>query len=144
MKLDATITISIILAICALFAPSITAIINNRHQYKIRNLELKYDFMSHQSDVIYKNKYTAYKAFLEEASKYSMFNEYARDFTAVLASVQDALLLCDDKTKPFLLQFIKGMEDHSSSNRHEYVALLNNISDSFNRELASLSIEDNN
>lgn len=144
MKLDATITISIILAICALFAPSITAIINNRHQYKIRRLELQYDYMSHQLDTIYKNKYSIYKTFLEEASKYSMFYDYADNFTSTLASVQSALLLCDDKTKPLLLQYIKGIEAHSSSNSQEYVNLLNGISNSFNRELYLLSNKYNN
>lgn len=143
MKLDSTITISIILAICALFAPSITAIINNRHQYKIRKLELQHDYISHQLDLIYQNKYEIYKVFLEEASKYSMFNDYANDFTSALASAQSTLLLCDKKTKPLLLQFIEGIENHSSSNRQEYVNLLNCISDSLNRELSLLSDKQN-
>lgn len=143
MKIDSTITISILLAICALFAPSITALINNRHQYKIRKLELQYDFISHHSDLIYQNKYSVYKSFLEEASKYTLFNDYAKNFTSVLASAQAALLLCDIDTKTFLMQYIKGMENHLFKNRHEYVVLLNNIADSFNRELSSLLSEYN-
>lgn len=58
-KLDSTITISILLAICALFAPSITALINNHHHYKMRELELTYNARMHYSDLIYKNKYEA-------------------------------------------------------------------------------------
>lgn len=144
MKLDSTITISIILAICALFAPSITAIINNRHQYKIRKLELRYDFMSHQSDIIYNNKYTVYKAFLEESSKYSMFNEYAKNFTSVLACAQDALLLCNPQTKKLLLDFSERFNEHTSANKKEYISLLNQIADAFNNELSALSMEYDN
>lgn len=141
MKLDSTITISIILAICALFAPSITAIINNRHQYKIRKLELRHNFITNQSNVIYANKYNVYKSFLEEASKYSMFNDYAKEFTSILACTQDALLLCNPETKKLLLDFLERFSNHTISNRDEYITELNKIADSFNSELSSLSCE---
>lgn len=41
-KIDLTITISVIVALCAIVSPVLTAIINNRHQYKMRELELRY------------------------------------------------------------------------------------------------------
>ena len=40
-KIDLTISISVILALCAIVSPIITCIINNIHQTKIRKLELK-------------------------------------------------------------------------------------------------------
>lgn len=143
-QIDPTITISVILAICALFAPSITAIINNRHQYKIRKLELQYDIKKHHSDITYKNKYDTYKAFLDSAGEYSLMNEYVGNYTKLLACSQNALLLCDDETKPLLLKFIKGLDENMTSNLHEYTVLLSGIADSFNRELSLLSSEYNN
>lgn len=144
LKLDATITISIILAICALFAPSITALINNRHQYKMRKLELECDMKSQHSSVTYKNKYDTYKAFLDSAGDYSLMHDYVENYTKMLACSQNALLLCDSETKPLLLKFIKGLDENMTSDRHEYTVLLSGIADSFNRELSSLSSEDNN
>lgn len=143
-KIDPTITISIILAICALFAPSITAIINNRHQYKIRKLELQYDIQKHHSDITYKNKYDTYKAFLDSAGDYSLMHDYVGNYTKMLSCSQNALLLCDGETKPLLMKFIKGLDENMTSDRHEYTILLSGISDSFNRELSLLSSEDNN
>lgn len=141
MKLDSTITISIILAICALFAPSITALINNHHQYKIRKLELEYDLKSHYSDITYKNKYDIYKAFLDSAGNYSLMHDYVANYTKVLSCAQSALLLCDNETKPLLLKFLEKLDENITSDRHKYVILLSEIADSFNRELSALSAE---
>ena len=143
-KVDFTITISILLAICALFAPSITAVINNHHQYKIRKLELTYDTQMHYSDLIYKNKYDTYQAFLNAAGDYSLMNEYVGNYTQILAASQNALLLCDSLSKPLLLEFVKLINSNSSPVRDEYTRLLNKISDSFNRELSLLSMSNNN
>ena len=143
-KVDFTITISILLAICALFAPSITALINNHHQYKMRKLELTYDAQIHYSDLIYRHKYDAYKTFLDIAGDYSLMNEYFEDYTKILAASQNALLLCDNLSKPLLLEFVKLINSNSSPVRNEYTKLLNEISDSFNRELSLLSMSNNN
>lgn len=144
MKLDSTITVSIILAICALFAPSITAIINNRHQYKIRKLELNYDIKKHHSDITYQKKYDIYKTFLDSAGDYSLMYTSVGSYTKTLSCAENALLLCDSETRPLLLKFIKGLNENIASNRHEYVILLSGIADSFNRELSSLSREYDN
>ena len=40
-KIDLTVTISVIIALCAIVSPILTAIINNRHQLKLRKLELR-------------------------------------------------------------------------------------------------------
>lgn len=143
-KVDFTITISILLAICALFAPSITAVINNRHHYRMRKLELEYDAQMHYSDLIYKNKYDTYQTFLNIAGDYSLMNEYASNYTQVLAASQTSLLLCDSLSKPLLLEFINSLDSEASPVRHEYTLLLNKISDSFNRELSLLSTSSNN
>lgn len=40
-RIDLTVTISVIIALCAIISPTITSIINNRHQLKIKKLELQ-------------------------------------------------------------------------------------------------------
>lgn len=40
-KIDLTITISVIIALCAIISPVLTALINNHHQSKLKALELK-------------------------------------------------------------------------------------------------------
>lgn len=40
MKLDSTLTITTVIAICAIISPIITAIINNIHQSKIKRIEI--------------------------------------------------------------------------------------------------------
>ena len=143
-KVDFTITISILLAICALFAPSITAVINNHHQYKMRKLELTYDAQMHYSDLIYKNKYDTYQTFLNVAGDYCLMNEYASNYTKILAASQNALLLCDNLSKPLLLEFVNFINSNSSPVQNKYTQLLTEISDSFNRELSLLSMSNNN
>ena len=143
-KVDFTITISILLAICALFAPSITALINNHHQYKIRELELTYDAQMHYSDLIYKNKYDTYQTFLNVAGNYCSMNVYASNYAQLLAASQNVLLLCDSLSKPLLLEFINFINSNSFLVRDEYTLLLNKISDSFNRELSLLLMSNNN
>lgn len=53
-KVDLTISISVILALCAIVSPIFTAIINNMHQTKIKKMELKQqeyrDTIIHQRD----------------------------------------------------------------------------------------------
>lgn len=139
MKIDSTITISIVLAICALFAPSLTAIINNKHQYKMRKLELFHDEQLRNYDTLYRNKYDVYKRFVENASHYSRFNDYAKEFTNTLSCIHAALLVCDSETGQLLLKFQQYVENHSSSNCDEYIELITSLTESFNRELSSLS-----
>ena len=40
MKIDSTVTLSIILAIVALFAPIFTTMINNRYKIKMKQIDL--------------------------------------------------------------------------------------------------------
>lgn len=39
-KIDLTVSVSVILALCAILVPSVTAFLNNRHQYKLEKLRL--------------------------------------------------------------------------------------------------------
>lgn len=44
MSVDLTITVSIIIALCAIVSPIIVAIINNRHNIKIRYIDIANDY----------------------------------------------------------------------------------------------------
>ena len=51
-KIDLTITISVIVAIAAIVSPVLTAIFNNRHQLKLKHLELKQQ--QYEQSIVYK------------------------------------------------------------------------------------------
>lgn len=40
-KIDLTITISVVIAVCAIISPVITTLLNNHHVYKMKKLDLK-------------------------------------------------------------------------------------------------------
>lgn len=50
--IDLTISVTAILAISAIISPIATAIINNRHQYKLKELEYKHE--NEKSSLFYK------------------------------------------------------------------------------------------
>lgn len=56
MKFDPTVTIPTVLALCAILSPILVAIINNRHQMKLKKIELKQqeiqNTLLHKRDVI--------------------------------------------------------------------------------------------
>lgn len=138
-KVDLTITISIVITICALFAPSITAIVNNKHLYKIRKLELQHDAYMHHSDIQYKNKYAIYNAFLEAAGVYDPFKNPYLEPSKMLSLLQNVLLLCDSQTRPLILDFQDLMGHPRFGNYDGYANFLAQIAESFNRELSELS-----
>lgn len=53
-KIDLTITISVIVALASIISPIITTALNNRHQYKIKKLELEQ--LEYERTTLYKRK----------------------------------------------------------------------------------------
>lgn len=84
MPIDTTITISVIVALVALISPIITAIINNRHQLKIKMMEYKEnrytEEIRHQKQLLehYCNALT--KLIIYEIPANEHFNEYGAAF----------------------------------------------------------------
>lgn len=146
VSFDSTITISIILALCALFAPSITARINNKHQYKMRKLELDYDFKKHQLDILYKDKYDAFIEFLNAVSEYNyddVYNEVAR--RDILTHIHKVKLQCNSDTLKELEDFQNLVDNKLSCySGHELETPLTQIANAFNKELTDLLVEPNN
>lgn len=58
-KIDLTISISVIVAVCAIVSPILTSIINNRHQIKLKQME---QFLVERKDTVlhYRNIYENY------------------------------------------------------------------------------------
>lgn len=141
LEFDSTITISIILAICALFAPSITAVINNRHHYKIRELELRHDHTAKKTETLYERKCTTYMALIRAAGQYAV-NHTATSFRSeLLACIQAAILLCDSSTLPLLLKINGLIEYKEQFDESQYLIVLTSLSEALNKELNALSIK---
>ena len=132
--IDSTITLAIIVSLCALVSAPITAIINNRYQLKLRNLELKSAERQHHYEFIYEKKYDAYKNFIESAQLYRA-SESDKTLSNVLSACQSAMLLSDSSTTSLLVQFQAFMP----SDENDFSMTISEISESFNRELTELS-----
>ena len=64
-KFDLTISISVILTICAIISPIATTIINNRYQIKIKKIELQQEHF--KNTVLYKR--SIYENYLKYAGR---------------------------------------------------------------------------
>ncbi len=63
--IDLTITVSVIIALCAIISPILTSLINNRHQRQLKKLEIKEQ--RYQETVIYKKN--IFEKYLKCASR---------------------------------------------------------------------------
>lgn len=142
LQFDSTITISIILAICALFAPSITAVINNKHQYKIRKLELRNDRVLKQNQALYERKCDTYMALTSAAGQYATYPTNSTFQSALLVSIQSAILLCDSATLPLLLEINDMVDGSEQFDASQFLIDLTSLSEALNKELNSLSVKD--
>ena len=64
-KFDLTVTISVIIAICAIISPVLTTIINNRYQYKIHKLEAQQQ--KYENSTVYLQR--IFEKYLETAGR---------------------------------------------------------------------------
>lgn len=64
-KIDLTITISVVIAFCAIISPIITTILNNRHLYKMKKLDIKLE--TEKASYFYKRG--IYEEYLKLAGK---------------------------------------------------------------------------
>lgn len=64
-KIDLTITISVVIAVCAIISPIITTLLNNHHVYKMKKLDLKRE--TEKSSYFYKRG--VYEEYLRSAGK---------------------------------------------------------------------------
>lgn len=140
MKFDITWSITAIIAVISFLSPIVVSIINNKHQYAMRKLELNANLADKQLISLYNQKVDAYKKFVRAAGKYSLHNlstGSAESYTALNASLHEVMILCDSETYFLLLDFQSHI-DTLTQNRADYNSLFTKISASLNRELSSL------
>ena len=131
--IDSTVTLAIIVSLCALISAPITAIINNRYQLKLRELELKNQEKLHRFDVVYQKKLAAYETMIDSVSKAGSVS--FQDQSAALAAAHNALLLCDEMTYSKLEDLVFGIpQDH-----REYPEWMSLVIKDLNQELRELS-----
>ena len=93
--IDLTLTVGSILAICAVVAPVITTAMNNRHQLKVKRLEL--DDAQRQRET--KRLTEIYDTYVSAAGACVMYPESA-DFSAFQAASAKAMLYAPEAVLP--------------------------------------------
>ncbi len=151
MTIEITWTITAIIAVSSFLSPIFVAKINNKHQEKMRKLELEHDeYMRQldlqqqmavkQLDIYYSDKKTAFANFLHDAGVYSMRKGYSSDYEALQSSLQTALLFCDEDSKLLLTTFLEYANkifgsNYSSYEKEEYSKTLSAVTNALNKEL---------
>lgn len=93
-KIDLTITISVVIAICAIIPPIITTLLNNRHLYKMRKLDMQLDEQK-QSKFYKRGMYEQYLRTVGKCITYSSDNalrEYGESYAIAMAYFPEHLL----------------------------------------------------
>lgn len=97
-SIDISFTITAIIALIALISPMFVAIINNRHQIKIKQIELNNNILQKKFETYYADKSNAFRSFLINSGQYCS-NYWKPEFHALmLSSLENALLFCESKT----------------------------------------------
>ena len=90
-EIDLTVTVSVIIALCAIVSPILTAIINNRHQLKIRKLEMQERL--YENTVMYQRKiFENYLKYLGKCASHADVNalhEYGEYYLIALMYAPD-------------------------------------------------------
>lgn len=153
MKFNVTWTITAIIAVSSFLSPIFVAIINNRHQAKMRKMELEHaehirwlDFQQStvikQFDVYYEDKKKAFSDFAHAAGLFSFAKEEENEYQLLQASAHKAMLFCNQSNYDFLSDFLEYVDDifgsgYTKTERDEYTKTLTSIITSLNEELAS-------
>lgn len=117
MKINLSLTIASILALCSIGSSVITAFINNRYQLKLReldlkhnnyvkNLELRQQNESMQLNVYYSDKKKVFSDFINAANNYIGNSNYYSAFKNLSSSANTVLLYCNNESRIKLLDFL--------------------------------------
>ena len=116
MSLDITWTITAIIAVSSFLSPIVVAIINNRHQARLRKYELEHDrqikqidlnqqALIRQADVYYADKKAAFVEFAKCAGAFSMDRSRTARYQALHSAIDNALLFCNSENQAMLIDF---------------------------------------
>ena len=152
MTIEITWTITAVIAVSSFLSPIFVALINNRHQVKMRRMELEHieyirqlDFrqqsMLKQFDVYYADKKAAFSDFLRAAGAYSRGKRSRCDYESLQSSLQTSLLFCNAKSKASLLAFLEYADkimgsSYTQHERNEYSKALSSVTNALGEELS--------
>jgi hypothetical protein len=112
-SLDLSISIAVIIAITALISPIIVAIINNKHQYKMKNMEyeavakskeieMQFNFKSHQWDTYYTKATIVFEELAKNVGTFLGDTSYIEPYSKSLASINQARVYADSELQILL------------------------------------------
>ena len=155
LKIDFTLTITVIIALAAIISPVLVALINNRHNAKMREkemlheqrlkqLELSHELAVKQLDMYYIQKKTAFENFLVVAGKLLYDIGIADGIPKLHSAAANALLYCSEENKIRISAFLRysyteaGSQCELSENeRLKFSERITELSYHLNEELKS-------
>lgn len=146
MKLDLTVTITTAIALVSLISPIFVSVINNRHQRKIRKMELEYDMDTRKLSSLYEDKKVAFTNFLiaagkmctDETSHDTEMDFYAYTQTSILFASKENQKLISDFSSEILRYINIGIPPEMYN---VLKVQLSTIASSLNSELSTLQTE---
>ena len=136
-----TYAITTAVAVMALISPVIVAVINNRHQLKLRKVELESDRLFEQANSIYSDKKAAYSNLISCASDFSVrLNGYV-SYEKLLSAINDAHLFASDSVAHQLDIFLDTVNESFHENSSNYNDLSTKAISNFSSELFDLTKE---
>lgn len=146
MNIEITWTITAIIGVSSFMSPIFVAIINNRHQRKMRKMELEYDMATKKLYSLYDDKKVAFTNFLLSSGKVltdntlqdTLVNFYKHSQTAILFSSEENQKLIGSFSSDILNSFNDGI---SSEKRDVLKTQLLTLAFSLNRELSTLQAD---
>lgn len=153
MTFDVTWTITAIIAVSSFLSPIAVAIINNRHNTKMRKIELEHDeyirwlnfqqsTIINQFNVYYSDKKNAFADFSNAAGQFSFAKEEEREYKMLQSSAHTAMLYCNKSNYDLLSDFLEYIDNifgsgYTKAERDDYTKTLTSVITSLNEELAS-------
>ena len=138
---------STIIALVTVVTSSLVTVVTNLYSLHIRKTELKVQIAQSQYNLLYSEKAKAFKEFVSVSSSLVININVGNNYELVLSSAHKALLLCNDKNKFLLNDFISYVdcrlfsgEKPDSAWRHSYWEKLSALTCSLNEELQAASL----
>lgn len=159
MEIDLTWTITAIIAVSSFASSVAVALINNKQQQKMHQMDLDYDksvaelrvkqeIFHLQSDKNYVDKKAAYMCFIEKAGHFTCAPFDLQNYADLLSASSNVILFCTDETQHLLSEFIAYAEELTTCcelSKDELKIYHHNLSElslAFRKELENLRFPD--
>lgn len=151
LALDLSISIAVIIAITALVSPIIVAIINNRHQYKmkkmeydeskkLKEIEIQSELKKHQWDTYYVKATVVFEELANNVGTFLGDIGYLEPYSKALGSINQARIYADKELQGYLdmlmaeiMAFDNDIIPNQKINKGSALVLLGEVIQSANR-----------